>query len=191
MLFRSGWGGAPSAVGGGAGRGCCRCLLRSVGAAGLGVRVPPSRPRKVLGGFAPAPPLRPVLRLGGMDAAAVARCKAWQAKKADAGLAGLTWPKKHGGQEMSPIMQVLARPFSLEQIYGMFPYFGNKFASGSVECRVVSVTPGSATLAMRFADRTLRQFGPFRRRCTYLVCQSAQGIFSAVRRACTGFRRRP
>ena len=33
---------------------------------------------------------RPVLRLGGMDAAAVARCKAWQAKKADAGLAGLT-----------------------------------------------------------------------------------------------------
>ncbi len=62
----------------------------------------------------------------------------------------------------------------------MFPYFGNKFASGSIECRVVEVTPGSATLAMRFADRTLRQFGPFRRRCTYLVCQSAQGIFAAV-----------
>ena len=85
-----------------------------------------------------------------------------------------------GMEKMSPIMQVLARPFSLEQIYGMFPYFGNKFASGSVECRVVSVTPDSATLAMRFADRTLHQFGPFRRRCTYLVCQSAQGIFAAV-----------
>ncbi|SPP66551.1 sensor histidine kinase [Nitrospira lenta] len=85
-----------------------------------------------------------------------------------------------GMEKMSPIIQVLARPFSLEQIYGMFPYFGNKFASGSVECRVVSVTPGSATLAMRFSDRTLRQFGPFRRRCTYLVCQSAQGIFAAV-----------
>ncbi len=85
-----------------------------------------------------------------------------------------------GMEKMSPIIQVLARLFSLEQIYGMFPYFGNKFASGSVECRVVEVTPGSATLAMRFADRTLRQFGPFRRRCTYLVCQSAQGIFAAV-----------
>lgn len=85
-----------------------------------------------------------------------------------------------GMEKMSPIIQVLARPFSLEQIYGMFPYFGNKFASGSVECRVVDVTPGSATLAMRFSDRTLRQFGPFRRRCTYLVCQSAQGIFAAV-----------
>lgn len=85
-----------------------------------------------------------------------------------------------GMEKMSPIIQVLARPFSLEQIYGMFPYFGNKFASGSVECRVVDVTTGSATLAMRFSDRTLRQFGPFRRRCTYLVCQSAQGIFAAV-----------
>lgn len=85
-----------------------------------------------------------------------------------------------GMEKMSPIIQVLARPFSLEQIYGMFPYFGNKFASGSVECRVVDVTPGSATLAMRFSDRTLRQFGAFRRRCTYLVCQSAQGIFAAV-----------
>ncbi|ULA63444.1 MAG: Hybrid sensor histidine kinase/response regulator [Nitrospira sp.] len=85
-----------------------------------------------------------------------------------------------GMEKMSPIIQVLARPFSLEQIYGMFPYFGNKFASGSVECRVVEVTQGSATLAMRFSDRTLRQFGPFRRRCTYLVCQSAQGIFAAV-----------
>lgn len=85
-----------------------------------------------------------------------------------------------GMEKMSPIIQVLARPFSLEQIYGMFPYFGNKFASGSVECRVLDVTPGSATLAMRFSDRTLSQFGPFRRRCTYLVCQSAQGIFAAV-----------
>lgn len=85
-----------------------------------------------------------------------------------------------GMEKVSPIIQVLARPFSLEQIYGMFPYFGNKFASGSVECRVVEVTPGSATLAMRFSDRTLHQFGPFRRRCTYLVCQSAQGIFAAV-----------
>lgn len=87
----------------------------------------------------------------------------------------------HGGTEKaSPIMQVLARPFSLGQIYGMFPYFGNKFATGSIECRVVEVTQQSATLAMRFADRTLRQFGPFRRRCAHLMCQAAQGIIAAV-----------
>jgi len=85
-----------------------------------------------------------------------------------------------GMEKASPIMQVLARPFSLAQIYGMFPYFGNKFASGSIECRVVQVANGSATLAMRFSDRTLRQFGPYRRRCTYVMCQAAQGIMAAV-----------
>jgi alkylation response protein AidB-like acyl-CoA dehydrogenase len=50
---------------------------------------------------------RPTLRLGGMDAEAVRHCKAWQAKKADAGLAGLTWSKKFGGREASPILQVI------------------------------------------------------------------------------------
>ncbi|HEX8749870.1 MAG TPA: ATP-binding protein [Nitrospira sp.] len=87
---------------------------------------------------------------------------------------------KGGMEKASPIMQVLARPFSLAQIYGMFPYFGNKFASGSIECRVVGVTKGHATLAMRFSDRTLRKFGPYRRRCTYVMCQAAQGIMTAV-----------
>ena len=85
-----------------------------------------------------------------------------------------------GMEKASPIMQVLARPFSLSQIYGMFPYFGNKFASGSIKCRVVEVTPVSATLAMKFSDRTLRQFGPYRRRCAQLMCQAAQGIMAAV-----------
>ena len=85
-----------------------------------------------------------------------------------------------GMEKASPIMQVLARPFSLSQIYGMFPYFGNKFASGSIECRVVAVTHRSATLAMRFSERTLRQFGSYRRRCTFVMCQAAQGIMAAV-----------
>ena len=85
-----------------------------------------------------------------------------------------------GMEKASPIMQVLARPFSLAQIYGMFPYFGNKFASGSIECRVVGVSNSAATLAMRFSDPTLRKFGPYRRRCAFLMCQAAQGIMAAV-----------
>jgi signal transduction histidine kinase len=85
-----------------------------------------------------------------------------------------------GMEKASSIMQVLARPFSLSQIYGMFPYFGNKFASGSIEFRVIEVTPISATLAMKFSDRTLCQFGPYRRRCAHLICQAAQGIIAAV-----------
>ncbi|MBN9559450.1 MAG: acyl-CoA dehydrogenase family protein [Alphaproteobacteria bacterium] len=37
----------------------------------------------------------------------VKRAKAWQAKKADAGFAGITWPKRFGGRELSPMMQVI------------------------------------------------------------------------------------
>src|SRR5689334_18644946 len=54
----------------------------------------------------PKGPARPVLR-GGLDVEAVERCKAWQARKADAGLAGITWPKRFGGREASAIFQVI------------------------------------------------------------------------------------
>lgn len=87
---------------------------------------------------------------------------------------------KAGVEKVSPIMLALTRPFSLSQIYTMFPYFGNKFTSGSVEFRVVEVTSQSATVGMQFTDRTLHQFGPYRRRCACLVCQSAQGIMVAM-----------
>lgn len=87
---------------------------------------------------------------------------------------------KAGAEKVSPIMLALTRPFSLSQIYTMFPYFGNKFTSGSVEFRVVKVTSSTAAVGMRFTDRTLRQFGLYRRRCACLVCQSAQGIMVAM-----------
>ncbi len=50
---------------------------------------------------------RPVLRLGDLGGDAVAQCKAWQAKKADAGFAAISWPKRFGGREASPILQVI------------------------------------------------------------------------------------
>ncbi|HWF59287.1 MAG TPA: GAF domain-containing protein [Nitrospira sp.] len=87
---------------------------------------------------------------------------------------------KAGAEKVSPIMLALTRPFSLSQIYTMFPYFGNKFTSGAVEFRVVEVTSSTAAVGMRFTDRTLLQFGPYRRRCAWLVCQSAQGIMVAM-----------
>src|ERR1700722_3183621 len=64
--------------------------------------------REFLGANAePKSRARPVLRLGDIGGDAGQRCKAWQAKKADAGFAGLTWPKRFGGREASPIMQVI------------------------------------------------------------------------------------
>jgi alkylation response protein AidB-like acyl-CoA dehydrogenase len=50
---------------------------------------------------------RPVLRLGDLGSDGVALCKMWQGKKADAGFAAITWPKRFGGREASPILQVI------------------------------------------------------------------------------------
>jgi alkylation response protein AidB-like acyl-CoA dehydrogenase len=50
---------------------------------------------------------RPVLRLGDLGSDGVAFCKMWQGKKADAGFAAITWPKRFGGREASPILQVI------------------------------------------------------------------------------------
>ncbi|MBS0542095.1 MAG: acyl-CoA dehydrogenase family protein, partial [Proteobacteria bacterium] len=37
----------------------------------------------------------------------LAKAKAWQAKKAEAGYARMTWPKAFGGRGASPILQVI------------------------------------------------------------------------------------
>ncbi|HXX75967.1 MAG TPA: hypothetical protein VEI50_12635 [Nitrospiraceae bacterium] len=85
-----------------------------------------------------------------------------------------------GHEKASPIMQTLARPFPLATIYTMFPYFANKYAPGSLECDVKSISGTSARLTMRFTEHAYRQFGPYRKRCAYLRCQAAQGLLSAV-----------
>ncbi|MEJ0047934.1 MAG: acyl-CoA dehydrogenase family protein [Rhodospirillales bacterium] len=49
-------------------------------------------------------------RLGGggaVDAAHVAKAKAWQATKAHAGFAGITWPKAWGGRGGTPMQHVI------------------------------------------------------------------------------------
>jgi alkylation response protein AidB-like acyl-CoA dehydrogenase len=46
-------------------------------------------------------------RYGDTDAADVARAKAWQAKKADAGFAGITWPREWGGRGGTPMQQII------------------------------------------------------------------------------------
>jgi alkylation response protein AidB-like acyl-CoA dehydrogenase len=50
---------------------------------------------------------RPYSRGRHVDAAAIAEAKAWQAKKAEAGFAAITWPQHLGGREAAPMMQVI------------------------------------------------------------------------------------
>lgn len=81
---------------------------------------------------------------------------------------------------ISPIIQTLGRPFSVTQIYTMFPHFGEKFAKGSIHFSVGPVTNGSAILRMKFTDHVYQQFGPYRQRCAELICQSAKAGLAAV-----------
>ncbi|OGW69455.1 MAG: hypothetical protein A3A88_00555 [Nitrospirae bacterium RIFCSPLOWO2_01_FULL_62_17] len=83
-------------------------------------------------------------------------------------------------RNVSPLLQILGRPFTLSQIYSMWPYFGQKYAKDSVIFSVGSVTDRSAVLKLQFTERTHRQFGPYMKRCAELVCQSAKGGLAMV-----------
>lgn len=48
-----------------------------------------------------------IYRTGHVDADYLKIAKAWQAKKADAGYAAITWPKRYGGRGGTPIQQVI------------------------------------------------------------------------------------
>src|SRR5438309_4806621 len=60
---------------------------------------------------------------------AMAASKAWQAKKAAARYAQITWPKEWGGQGGTPIQQVI---FNQEE--ARFPVPGNPFQIGLGMC---------------------------------------------------------
>jgi len=83
-------------------------------------------------------------------------------------------------RNVSPLLQILGRPFTLSQIYSMWPYFGQKYAKDSVIFSVGAVTDRSAVLKLQFTERTHRQFGPYAKRCAELVCQSAKGGLAMV-----------
>lgn len=81
---------------------------------------------------------------------------------------------------LSPIIQTLGRPFTVPQIYKMFPHFGEKFVKGSVHLEAGPVTDHHARLRMQFTDAVCRQFGPYRKACAALACQSSKGGLAAV-----------
>lgn len=81
---------------------------------------------------------------------------------------------------ISPIIQTLARPFSVSQTFKIFPYFGEKYAKGSLFFDVVTVTDSSAVIRMRLSDGLCRQFGPYRRACAALICNSAKAGMASI-----------
>ncbi len=81
---------------------------------------------------------------------------------------------------ISPIIQTLGRPFSIPQIYKMFPHFGQKFARGSILFEVGTVTDKSAVLRMRYTDHVYTQFGPYRYRCAEQICEVSKTALTVV-----------
>ena len=81
---------------------------------------------------------------------------------------------------ISPVIQTLGRPFSVAQIYELFPRFGEKFAKDSLRFSVRNVTNGSAVLGMTLTEHVARQFGPYRNRCASIICQASKGGLVAV-----------
>lgn len=83
-------------------------------------------------------------------------------------------------RNVPPMLQILGRPFTVPQIYKMWSYFGHKYAQGSLRFEVGAVTEQSAILRLTFTDRTIQQFGSYRKRCAQLVCQTAKGGLAMV-----------
>lgn len=83
-------------------------------------------------------------------------------------------------RKVPPIIQILLRPFSTPQTYRMWVYVGSKYTKGVLEFGVGTVTSRSAVLWMKFTDKALRQFGPYRRRCIEVICQSCKAGVSGA-----------
>ena len=83
---------------------------------------------------------------GSMDAA-----KAWQAKKAEAGYACITWPKEWGGGGGTPSQSVI---FGQEE--AKFPTPGNPFPIGLGMCVPTVMTVGNEADKERFVGPAVR-----------------------------------
>lgn len=81
---------------------------------------------------------------------------------------------------ISAIITVLGRPFSVPQIYKMSAYFAQRYAYDSFYTEAIEVSSRSARIQMRFSERTLRQFGPYRRGCAEHYCNAHRGYFVGV-----------
>jgi len=81
---------------------------------------------------------------------------------------------------LSPLVQILGRPFTISQIYSMFPYFAEKFGKGALQTEVVASKNGLAILRLRLSESTAHQFGPYRRGSAERICQSGKHALAQV-----------
>lgn len=90
---------------------------------------------------------------------------------------------KAGARIVPPTILDMLRTFAVPQIYNRWPSVGSKFASKeSLQFGIEKVTRRSAILWMKYTDKALQQFGPYRNRCIEVICESCRGgIAGALR----------
>ncbi len=81
---------------------------------------------------------------------------------------------------LSPIVQILGRPFSIMQIYRLYPYFVEKFTKGALKPEVRSLVNGHAVMRLQLSDSTIRQFGPYLQGCAERICQTTKATIAEV-----------
>ena len=86
------------------------------------------------------------------------------------------------GQEklVSPIVQILGRPFSMVQIFRLLPYFIEKFSKRSLQPEVISVTNGHAVIRLGFSQSILSQFGPYLHGCAERICHTSKAGIAQI-----------
>ena len=90
-------------------------------------------------------------RYGDVDAAMLARTRAWQAAKADAGFAGITWAPEWGGRGGTPMQQII---WQQEEAEYDVPY--NVFLIGLGMCIPTVMTYADRPVLERFVRPALR-----------------------------------
>ena len=81
-----------------------------------------------------------------------------------------------GTQHINAATRILGQHLSVGQIFSMYPFFVQKYVSKDmVEIGVANATDRSVTIRLKLTERAFRQFGPYRKRCAEMVCESARG----------------
>ncbi|MDF0668489.1 MAG: hybrid sensor histidine kinase/response regulator [Nitrospira sp.] len=83
------------------------------------------------------------------------------------------------GQEgylLSPLM-ILLRPLTISQMFAMLPRILPKFSTQFI-VETISSSASGGIVKIRFTDRVLEEFGPYRMRCTWMVCQGLKGAMT-------------
>jgi signal transduction histidine kinase len=81
---------------------------------------------------------------------------------------------------LSPIIQILGRPFSIVQIYRLYPYFVEKFTKGSLKPEVRSVTNGHAVMRLTISEHGKEQFGAYFQGCADRICATTKAAIAEV-----------